>query len=325
MVPVPGMLSAACGDLSGPSQLALQEAYAKLNAARWDALMDLAEIGETFETLVMLLKALASPAKLPKLVLDFAKAELAASRKRVRKGSKAHEYNFGHIKRDAEKGSKAAADAWLTWRYGIMPIILSIQDLLELLEEQLEDAGDKIRTKRRRKAISCETSRKGTVTEAANYEVKGDATIEAIVYYKRDIEESLRGALGFLPENVPGLAWELVSKSFVWDWFFHLGDWIAAVKPKTGISVLGDSVSIKKVSEVAVTSLFRSPQGNMWEAAKPCTIRTETFQRTVNVGVALPVFTGVDDVNLVRQIDAVALAIKPILGLANRDKRRKGK
>lgn len=293
--------------------LAVQGALAKLNESQWDAAMDLAEIGGTFDLLKDAINGLKNGAKgLPGLVKKLLVPQLTSRPGKVdlRRTAKS-------LQKKGESGSKAAADAWLTYRYGVMPLILSIQDALELLEAQLEKAGKTIRTKRRRPAQpAVKKSWKGSYSQSANYEQEWNARIEGIVYYKRVLDQTLQSALGFAPEKLPELAWELTTLSFVWDWFFNIGDFLAALRPKVGIELLGTSVSVKMTGTTSVTQLFGCNEPGKMMAAKPFFYTTESFKRTVNPGgIFIPQFSGLDGMTIARWADASSLALKPIIKL----------
>lgn len=292
--------------------LAMQEALAKLNEAQWDALVDLAEIGGTFDLIKDGLKALSSPKYLPQLLRSLPK------------WAKKNDTPMKKLRGIGKKGSEGAANADLTYRYGVMPLILSIQDALELLRKQLAKAGNQIRTARRRPAIpSVRRSYKHTVSTSASYETEWTVRIEAIVYYKRTLDQTLQSALGFVPENVPAALWELVTLSFVADWFFNIGSFLNALKPKVGVEVLGTSVSVKKEGVINVTQYFPTTDVSVLLASKPYTYKVNSFKRTTNpAGVLTPAFTGLDGYTLPRMADSVALALKPTLKALNGYKKR---
>lgn len=285
-------------------QLALQEAYAKLNEAVWDAGIDLAEIGGTFLLIKDGLKLLASPTKVPQLIKNL----------REFKPQGKHEYGWKEIRRHGEKGVKAAADSWLTWRYGIMPLVLSIQDALEALEKQLEKASRVIRTKRRRPALEpTKTEKKGAAKYMANYVFQYAPRVEAIVYYRRLLDQTLEQLLGLTPERIPEALWEVTTLSFVWDWFFNVGSLLGSLRPKVGIEVLGSSTSCKVEERHSIIQLFSTHDGKRKYEAPPFHVSTDSFKRTVTTAYALPVFTGVDGMSLQRYIDAAALMLNPTL------------
>lgn len=198
-----------------------------------------------------------------------------------------------------------------------MPLLLSIQDALALLETQLQKAGKQIRTVRRRPApVVVEghlaEKRPRYISQMWTYE----ARIEAIVYYRRTADESLKEALGLIPENIPSVLWEATTLSFVWDWFFNIGSFLNALKPKVGVEVLGATTSIKEtfindinyiLSFTGGEALSPSVSVSGWQA------KSESFERTVRTGSSYtPEFTGLDGMTIARWADAAALALKPI-------------
>lgn len=311
--PMLDFISEATPDVNALKELSLQQAYNKLNRATWDSLVDLAEIGGTLDLVKDGFKLLASPKHVPQLfnkLMDF--IHDGSIRKKARK--RVADLDWDDVKEAAQNGSKKAADLRLLYRYGIMPAIYSIQDALELLKKKLSKAGEQIRTVRRRPTpVTTEKTRR-IAAPRCTVVTKWSSRVEAVVYYKRTADETLQSALGLVPENLPNAFWETCKLSFVWDWFFNVGDWIATLKPKYGIDVLGTTVSERHTGEISVVQQFATMKVGTYVTAKPHTLIHNSFKRAANPAMSLtPVFTGLDGMNLDRWLDAIALASQPVL------------
>lgn len=311
-------------DLSAEVNLAMQEAYAKVDGAVWDVGVDLAELGELRGLEASLTKAPRNFSDLAAEVFDCAKKYGIED---AREMKNAHDvYESESRKRSARRDVKSRASsvprdlasAWLAYRYGLMPTLLSINDALELLKKKLQKAGSAIHTKRRRKNFHLEKVQMATASKLVSVTYDVRSRIEAIVYYRRYWDQTTMGLLGLTFENIPSILWESTRLSFVWDWIFHIGSWLEALKPKLGCHILGYTSSVKHEVDHTITQCF-----NLWDQglskyvpvpATPVHFMGKSFERSVGGGpVPYPVFTGVEHINVQRAIDAAALAFSPIM------------
>lgn len=154
----------------------------------------------------------------------------------------------------SRSGLKMAANEWMAFRYGIRPLVSDIQKLTAL-SCHLMDGGF------HRSSGSALGS--PSVTSMDSYEnllgisfvwrnVQTTQTKAFTkVYWKYNpTATDLSTLLDSLQLNiwdVPAIAWELVPLSFVVDWFFDVGNWLKAVRPRPGSDVLGSCTTIKSV------------------------------------------------------------------------------
>lgn len=186
--------------------------------------------------------------------------------------------------RKLAKGLGVIGDGWLKYRYGIMPIIKSMDALLQ-------DWNGKIVTTRRVSRGFANGSADSTNTvshsggtfwslSAANsWEVTED--VRCGVLYD---QYSKSNRYGFNLSDLPAAAWELVPYSFVADWFVNAGDFIRAYTPKVGVEprVSWTKRTSTAVCRQVVTPTWKSPSGYT-EIAAPSGSReiyTETVYRT---------------------------------------------
>lgn len=303
--------------------LAMQEAYGKVNGAVWDLGVDLAELKE--------LKGLEpSLTRGPRNFFDLLNEVYDASKKyevedaRELKNISDH-YDSEKNKRSARKDVKTRAKSmpkelaslWLVYRYGVMPTLLSINDALELMRKKLQLASGSIHTARRRKTFSMQKTQLATTQK--NIMIKYDvrSRIEAIVYYRRSVDQTTLDQLGFIPENIPSILWETTRLSFVWDWVLHIGSFLEALKPKYGIEILGYTGSVKHQVANELTQYFAcwNDETRKYDLVptNSVTFYGRSFERSVDGGPKpYPVFTGLRYMNLERTLDSLALLFNPI-------------
>lgn len=161
----------------------------------FDALTTLAESREALELIINALKTISKPLKLFKL---------AAS---------------------TLNDPKKIASTWLQYRYGIMPLIYTIQDGLKILDEK----NFIFNTCRSRENIIHSGSSKPSFSTEDNFifeTISGETTVRATTK-ARYSSSSLRLAdqINFNPFLT---GWELVPFSFVVDWALNVGELIQA-------------------------------------------------------------------------------------------------
>lgn len=174
-----------------PNGTLVTKVVSEANSATFDIAT---EIGEMPETIKMLMSGIKEGIKL----LLRAKRE---------------------IKQNLSSGSvvKDAASLWMGYRYGLMPIVYSINDGLDLLEME----NKKFQSFRGR-----------VDTPAEMFNARGYTCVKAPVVehrcflkYGYDLESSVHQGLKI---NLAATAWELIPLSFVFDWFFQVGDYLTA-------------------------------------------------------------------------------------------------
>lgn len=119
---------------------------------------------------------------------------------------------------------------WLTYRYGIMPLLYDIQAYVKILTEPppptratergvFKDEGEVLGT------ISGSSSMISTIR--LNTKLTWKRAYRATCLYESRVD--LRSQLGLRLADVPTTLWELTRLSFVADWFANTGDYIGSV------------------------------------------------------------------------------------------------
>lgn len=300
--------------LSSVGQLdkyALQKAYAKLADSEAGMGENLGELRETLAMLRSPLKSLRDfllkPVGKDRRIIDFF-ADLRYQGRRARKKALA--------------APKAAADTWLEIRYGIMPLIYSVQDLIKLANKQFgkcDPARILSRKSRRPNVVAWQSDFTGALASGLlTYKVYGyweDVVFaNASVSYRNIDMMSMADLLGLSPQFIPETAWELVSKSFVVDWFLDVGTWLGAMRVNPSLTVLGNTVgvhvrrSLKARSEISTAAW--PPKSTAYSAESVYT--NDYFDRKTNVSLPMLPAWKPGNLKLLNQIDSLALLIKPI-------------
>lgn len=186
------------------SQLVTQ-LVAEANSATWDLAT---EIGEMPETIKMVLKGVMDGVR---LLLRF-KREL----KKKLELQKTDFRNHGRL--GNESLAEEIAKLWMQYRYGIMPIVYSVNDGLDFLEME----NRKFQSFRGRKDMPVES-----FNLPGGYILQESPTVQhrCFLKYGYDLDASVPQGLKI---NLASTAWELFPFSFIWDWFFQVGDFLTA-------------------------------------------------------------------------------------------------
>lgn len=155
----------------------------------------------------------------------------------------------------ATKGTaNIAEDTWMEWRYAIRPLIFEVKSYLEALDSKIETELRKTARKQvydKTYSESIVTGSTSSVVYRADVRRKEttERLIRAGVIYSLDPE--LTGWWTHLGLDAPvSAAWAVTRLSFVLDWFFNIGQWIASWEPRLGLTPLTSWVVETRSSEI---------------------------------------------------------------------------
>lgn len=268
----------------------LQKAYASMNEAALDVGVMLGELRETLAGLVNPLTALRKYANL---------ANRLSKRGKRPKGSDTLNMLSG---------------SWLEWRYGIQPLILSIQDIIEHVQSQALALQGKLLRKGGKVKFEKNYSVSG-VTYPGFYYLYGDVNINvktkyrSVVFYNVTRPLSWQETYGMDLGSLPGIAWELATLSFVWDWFFSVGSWLGSLKTSDARTVLGSTTS-QKSTVVAIAKPTKIRFYNSVDSkcsGGELQITYEKLDRRINQPLPLGPVVNREALSLKRQVDALTL------------------
>jgi len=174
----------------------------------------------------------------------------------------------------SKKQFETATGLYLAYRYGLKPIIADFQNVVKALQKTQFRTRQ---TTRSSKTLVKETNdlsvtRIGVLDSTVNRYVKGTLRVRGMSL--DEINNSLVDDLGISPKMLITLPWELMSYSFVWDWFLNVGDYINALTPALGWNQLGSCLTVehdtinvhsmvKTVSNSSAYQLLTSPSGSI--------------------------------------------------------------
>jgi hypothetical protein len=298
----------------------LQKAYSKLGKNEVGIGESIGEIRETLNTLIHPFKSLRD------LLTGNGHRKLGVLNQLTRylkTGTWRSSKGGGML--DGKRAAKAAANSWLELRYGLMPLVYTIQDSIDLANRQMVDAGYLTRIH------SC----KANGTENVPFSFSGpeplitswiwarldinsvdEISSHASVQFKLSSLPTMADLLGLSPKFLPELMWELTRLSFVVDWWFDVGQWLGAMRFTPQLTVLGNTSSIKIKRSITVsaklgTQLF--PGGTV-EDQGPCTFEVyEWFDREVDRDLPLLPTLNLKFDSYLHTVDALALILQPLL------------
>jgi len=124
----------------------------------------------------------------------------------------------------------SAANAWLAYRYGVRPLVSSVDDILTALKrsvrkERVTSRGEATAT------FSTNTSHSWTVSGWWTYVYRKQKTVtwNARAVSVDEVIHDIYSDLGFDVKSMLTLPWNLVPYSFVADWAFNISDFIGAL------------------------------------------------------------------------------------------------
>lgn len=237
-------------DISNAKALAINEAWANIDATELQALVSAMESGKTLngilDTVRRVNKFLRNVKRLQ--LKELSKLGLTAKdRARTLRSAKK---SWNSIKE--EFSLSALCDRYMELRYGWRPLYYDIRGMMNALEAEFTHVRQ---TFRGYETVS------GSVTGDPITEKWGSqswAYFNLIGYPTTTVTASIRA--GVLCEvdlsqmdpwgltKIPESAFELMPYSFVLDWFFNFSDTIAAWTPDVGFSPLASWVSVKKTT-----------------------------------------------------------------------------
>jgi hypothetical protein len=296
-------------DATAYEQLALQKAQAKVGKGEVQVGEDLGEIRETVKMLREPLSAL------KKFFVDDNARNLKLMRTLVQK----HDYfTLGRMsQRTATAAADAAADTWMELRYGLRPLIGSLENAIKIVDGTYRKVLDP------NKIYTCKTKLDFTelstlVTQhscggfpyVVTSKVRDDVQATASIAFKYSgPPPTLLDEVGLSARFLPETAWALTRASFVWDWIISIGPWLESLRINPGYDVLGHTTGIKHQRTGTVVQLQSIYFDQYAQHDVPdATIQVKAYRRRVDVSAQYrPHFTWGRTLDLWKLIDSLSL------------------
>jgi len=269
----------------------LQNALAKMNSAELDLGMMLGELRETISGLAKPLSALRDYIKLWNKLKQLGRSPRMTDRLNMLTGS------------------------WLEWRYGIMPLISDISAIIEHVRAQSVLLDGKLLRKRSKVVIPERNLKVSGSTYPGYYQITGTVNVEVKTKYVTSVFYTLTRPLtfgetyGLTLGSLPSIAWELTPLSFVWDWFFGVGNWLQSCNTSGARSFCGSTTSQKSTVVVRTTidnAKFYGVVNSSFRGGSHITT-FEKLDRRVNQAVAISPQYNRAALSVKRQVDALSL------------------
>lgn len=243
----------------------ITSANAEFNSDIYDVLTELAELPETVSFLYSGIKTILTS------YMDV--------KKKIRR-----------IQRDSKLSPAEVLDRvsslWMGYRYGVMPLVYSVQDALRLLSER----SNIFITHRSGERRDIDDSNSSNYWRAQPFQVVDRVWIKGAV----DPTVIMRG----LKTNVFSTAWELVPLSFVVDWALNVGDLLSGLSTPAGLQQQASSYSRSFKGNIMLVS-----QHNVPAVVKLEFYELRTLKPADHIGLAWN-----PQLNWKRKLDALALS-----------------
>lgn len=233
--------------------------------------------------------------------------------------SKLARYGTKLVPRKGQHYASLLTNAWLTFRYGILPLMGEVDTYRKLVDKKLEmDFGPLLKSRAGQSLPEFSADTDFVRNSGAGFHLHGTdkirsgTTVMATNYYRRSMTRNQ--ALGIDADSFPSFVWELIPYSFVIDWFLDVGDWLQAISPNSSVVDYGNCLSVKSYTEATVFVRYVS-QNRLVSASFPASPldarlawKSESYQRQTNL--TLPALPQVNRslLGLARSLDSVTLA-----------------
>lgn len=218
--------------------------------------------------------------------------------------------------------SLSIAEVWLTYRYGIKPLLHDIEGVVKGLEKKVGEVRKTYRTKSsiQRRSYEVLNWNPGVGTYGMSI---GALSSDDYLIRCTSIDEfraNMAFNIGLSSKGLITLPWELVPYSFVIDWFANVGDFLGAVTPVLGLTQLGSCISIERERSIVLTHLADLP-GTDWTIKTNSQGQYTSYVKSYlrSKGIPAPKLVIKNDFrfdNIIRSADALSLVIARLRGTA---------
>lgn len=230
---------------------------------------------------------------------------------------------FKSLKKVVPRGKKSdalrsIAELWLSYRYGIIPLLADIEGVLKGLQKTIGKVRKTTRAVGSLKASSVEVATKtfssyGMVLRATSTDA---CTIRVMSLDEFDLSKAFN--IGFSGKGLITLPWELTPYSFVIDWFTNIGDFLGAIVPAVGLTQLGSCMSIKREKDLQIDHLSDNG-GTAYQLVQPANGSYYSYvgEYSRTSGTPKPgliIRNNFKFQNLTRSLDALGLLIVQLKG-----------
>lgn len=213
------------------------------------------------------------------------------------------------------------ANAWLEWRYAILPLMLEVENWLSLLKgknrkkEKIQDGFKEVTYSHIGHSFSFNNSRiPATYNFMSSYKTSIRGGCGLVVRFQQDLAPFGTGIYDIIQAG-----WERTMLSFVVDWFVDIGQWLAAFRDTKldyingyATIVIEEEVDIIMTSSVGTTILNAIGHG-------ADSMQTYAYKMSRKAGIEPSALPRIQPLILkwYRKVDAIALLTGVLTGLAH--------
>lgn len=212
-------------------------------------------------------------------------------------------------------------EAWLVFRYGIKPAVNDIQGIISGMKQQ---TGQKRESTRAKGEILGHDTKSTTYNNFAGLTI--NTTVQNVITDSVHVSAvsldeyvaTLSSNIGLTPKGLITVPWELLSYSFVYDWFVNVGDLLSALAPAPGYRQLGSClVTQREIENVYTVSNIAYNAGYIsltrgWDGELRSRLITKTRTPLTPAGLVIRNNFKIAG-NAIRQGDAMALLSQRLL------------
>lgn len=146
-------------------------------------------------------------------------------------------------------------DAWLTYRYGIMPLVRDVEAIAKGLKQKVGKRRKTTRASLTTRKTAGRTFDSGNSFSTLKY-FTSQQTADEVTVRGMSLDEYVADVysnIGFTGKGLITTPWELIPYSFVVDWFVNVGDFINALAPAPGYDQLGTSLTVHRLTSTLYT------------------------------------------------------------------------
>lgn len=161
------------------------------------------------------------------------------------------------------------SSGYLLYRYGITPLMKDVENIIKSLSKV---TGNQRKTTRASERLFASRNTSGVVVPYGVLESSWVCETRDSINIRGmsldEVDTSFLGNLGFSFKSLTTLPWELMTYSFVADWFANVGDVIGAHAPSLGYKQLGSCLVIERVTSQSY--LFNAVEKPGYTLVSPC-------------------------------------------------------
>ena len=200
--------------------------------------------------------------------------------------------NSATLAKNMKEAADAVANVWLNYRYNIQPNLLTIEDAIKTLQYELKEF---VRFRETSNGQPEWEVQKEGWTYSNNVQLVDRTLIKRLI----DITVDFPKFKHLMLSNVVVTGYELLPFSFVWEWFWNMGDVIAALFVNPDFSLEGSTYSW----QLRGVESFTHDESQSRVDSEIRAYRREVINPRSLVRLNFKV-----DLNFVRSMDAIALA-----------------